>query len=189
MAIVKIVKGLKPKFGKNCYLADGAVIVGEVVLGDEVTVWPCAVIRGDVNYIHIGSRTNVQDNSCLHVLNGKAPLVIGEDVTIGHSVTLHGCTIQDGALIGMGATVLDHAVVGKGAIVAAGALVLSKTEIGDGELWGGVPAKFIKKVDPEQAQSLNKAHAVHYIEYAEWYKEADKDPKNTQIVFTGEEYQ
>ena len=188
MAIVKTIKGLKPKFGKHCYLADGAVIIGEVTLGDDVTIWPCAVLRGDVHYIKIGNRSNIQDNSCVHTLNGKATVVIGEDVTIGHSVTLHGCTIQDGALVGMGATVLDHAVVGKGAIVAAGALVLSNTHIPDGELWGGVPAKFIKRVDPEQAQALNKTYAAHYIEYSDWYREADRAPQNTQIVLNGEDF-
>ena len=166
MAIVKTVKGLKPTFGRHCYLADGAVIVGDVTLGDDVTIWPCVVLRGDVHYIKIGNRSNVQDNSCVH----------------RHSVTLHGCTILDGALIGMGATVLDHAVIGRGAIVAAGALVLSGTHIPDGELWGGVPAKFIKRVDPEQAQALNKTYAAHYVEYAEWYREADRDPSNTQII-------
>ena len=181
MAIVKVVKGLKPKFGKHCYLADGAVIVGEVTLGDDVTIWPCAVLRGDVHYIKVGNRSNIQDNSCVHTLNGRAPVEIGEDVTVGHSVTLHGCTILDGALIGMGATVLDHAVVGRGAIVAAGALVLSGTQIPDGELWGGVPAKFIKRV--------NKTYAAHYIEYSDWYREADKDPKNTQHVLNGEDYE
>ena len=181
MAIVKIVKGLKPKFDKHCYLADGAVIIGEVELGDDVTIWPCAVLRGDVHYIKIGNRSNIQDNSCVHTLNGTAPVEIGDDVTVGHSVTLHGCTILDGALIGM-------AVVGRGAIVAAGALVLSNTHIPDGELWGGVPAKFIKRVDPEQAQALNKTFAAHYIEYSDWYRESDRNPENTQIVLNGEDY-
>ena len=103
-------------------------------------------------------------------------------------MTLHGCTIKDGALIGMGATVLDHAVIGRGAIVAAGALVLSNTVVGDGELWGGVPAKFIKKVDPEQAQAMNKTYARHYIEYSDWFRQADSDPKNTQTVTRSEDY-
>ena len=164
MAIVKVVKGLKPKFGKHCYLADGAVIVGEVTLGDDVTIWPCAVLRGDVHYIKVGNRSNIQDNSCVHTLNGRAPVEIGEDVTVGHSVTLHGCTILDGALIGMGATVLDHAVVGRGAIVAAGALVLQNTKIPPHEIWGGVPAKYIKPTRPGQTDN-----AAHYVEYAKEY--------------------
>ena len=189
MAIIKKLEGLPaPRFGKHCYMAEGAVIVGDVEMGDDCTVWFNTVIRGDVHFIRIGNRTNVQDNSCLHTLRGKAPIILGDDVTIGHSVTLHGCEVRDGALVGMGATVLDHAVVGRGAIVAAGALVLSNTQIGDGELWAGVPAKFIKKVDPEQAQRLNKNFATHYIEYSDWFREADKNSENTCIATTSEEY-
>ena len=114
---------------------------------------------------------NIQDGSCLHTLYKKAAIEIGDDVTIGHNVTLHGCKVKNCALIGMGATVLDDAVIGEGAIVAARALVLKGTVIGDGELWGGVPAKFIKKVDPEQAKELNQGIASHYLMYADWYRE------------------
>ena len=190
MAIIKTLEGIPaPRFGKHCYFSEGAVIVGDVEMGDDCTIWFNAVVRGDVDFIRIGNRTNVQDNSCLHTLRGKAPVILGDDVTIGHSVTLHGCEVKDGALVGMGATVLDHAIVGKGAIVAAGALVLSGTQIGDGELWAGVPAKFIKKVDAAQAQALNKNFASHYIEYSDWYREADKDSANTQVVTRSEDYQ
>lgn len=189
MAIIKTLQGIPaPRFGRHCYFSEGAVIVGDVKMGDDCTVWFNAVVRGDVHFIKIGNRTNIQDNSCLHTLNGKAPCILGDDVTVGHSVTLHGCEVKDGALIGMGATVLDHAVVGRGAIVAAGALVLSGTQIGDGELWGGVPAKFIKKVDPEQAAALNQTYARHYIEYSDWFRSADADPANTQVVTRSEEY-
>ncbi len=171
MALIKTVQGKTPQFGKDCYLAENATIVGEVTMGDQCTVWFNAVIRGDVHYIHIGNRVNIQDGSCLHTLYKKAAIEIGDDVTIGHNVTLHGCTVKSGALIGMGATVLDDAVIGEGAIVAAGALVLKNTVVGPGELWGGVPAKFIKKVDPEQSKELNQGIAKHYIMYADWYKE------------------
>ena len=171
MALIKSILGLTPHIGKDCYLADNATLVGDVTLGDQCTVWFNAVIRGDVHYIRIGNRVNVQDGSCLHTLYKKAPIEIGDDVTIGHNVTLHGCTVRNCALIGMGATVLDHADIGEGAIVAAGALVLSNTIIPAGELWGGVPAKFIKKVDPAQAAELNQGIAAHYITYASWYKE------------------
>ena len=177
MAIIKKLNGMPaPRFGRHCYFSEGAVIVGDVEMGNDCTVWFNAVVRGDVHFVKIGT------------LNGKAPCILGDDVTIGHCVTLHGCEVRDGALVGMGATVLDHAVVGRGAIVAAGALVLSNTQIGDGELWGGVPAKFIKKVDPEQAQALNKTYARHYIEYSDWFREADSNPANTQEVTTSEEY-
>lgn len=188
MATIKTVKGLKPRFGKRCYFSEGAVIVGDVQMGDDCTVWFNAVLRGDVHYIKIGDRTNIQDGSCLHTLNGVAPVVIGNDVTVGHSVTLHGCTIDDGALIGMGSTILDFAHVGRGAIVAAGALVLKNTVIPDGELWGGVPAKFIKRVNPAQAEELNKTYARHYVEYADWFRQSDADPTNTQNVCYSEDY-
>lgn len=171
MALIKTVCGLTPKWGKDCYFSENATIVGDVQMGDQCTVWFNAVVRGDVNYIKIGSRVNIQDGSCLHTLYQKAAIEIGDDVTIGHNVTLHGCIVKSGALIGMGATVLDNAVIGEGAIIAAGALVLKGTEVGDGELWGGVPAKFIKKVDAEQSKELNIGIALHYIMYAEWYKE------------------
>lgn len=170
MALIKSILGHTPQIGRDCYLAENATLVGDVTLGDQCTVWFNAVIRGDVHYIRIGNRVNIQDGSCLHTLYQKAPLEIGDDVTIGHNVTLHGCTVHNCALIGMGATVLDHADIGEGAIVAAGALVLSRTVIPPGELWGGVPAKFIKKVNPQQAAELNQGIASHYIEYAKWYQ-------------------
>ena len=173
MAIIKKLAGMPaPRFGKHCYFSEGAVIVGDVEMGDDCTVWFNAVLRGDVHFIKIGDRTNVQDNSCIHTLNGTAPCILGNDVTIGHSVTLHGCEVKDGALVGMGATVLDHAVVGRGAIVAAGALVLSNT----------------KKVDPEQAATRNQTYASHYIAYSDWYRKADADPSSTQVVTTSEDY-
>ena len=182
MAIIKKVLDLEPKFGKNCYFSENAVIVGDVTMGDDCTVWFNAVVRGDVHYIKIGNRVNIQDNSCLHTLYKKA------GIAIGHSVTLHGCTVKNSALIGMGATVLDNAVIGEGAIIAAGALVLKNTIVGDGELWGGVPAKFIKKVDPEQAKELNQGIAKHYAMYADWFREADKNPDNTIICNSSEAY-
>lgn len=189
MAIIKKLAGMPaPRFGKRCYFSEGAAIIGDVEMGDDCTIWFNAVLRGDIHFIKIGNRTNIQDNACLHTLNESAPCILGNDVTIGHCVTLHGCRIEDGALIGMGATILDHAVVGRGAIVAANALVLSNTIIGEGELWGGVPAKFIKRVDPQQAQALNITYAKHYVEYGQRYRQADSNPQNTQNVTTSEQY-
>ena len=173
MALIKKLNDLTPKFGKHCYFSEGAAIIGDVTMGDDCTVWFNAVLRGDVHYIKIGNRVNIQDGSCLHTLYGKAPIIIGDDVTVGHNVTLHGCEVKSGALIGMGSTVMDHAVVGHG----------------DGELWGGVPAKFIKKVDPEQARELNKNYAQHYIMYSDWYRRSDADPGNTRYCTTSEEYE
>ena len=174
MALIKSVRGFTPKYGKNCYFSENATIVGDVTMGNDCTIWFNAVLRGDVNSIRIGNRVNVQDGTCIHTLFEKSIVEIGDDVTIGHNVTIHGASIKSGALIGMGSTILDYAEIGEGAIVAAGALVLKNTKIGDGEIWGGVPAKFIKKVDPEQARELNQKTASHYIMYADWYKdEAD----------------
>jgi len=175
MALIKSIQGKTPKFGKNCYLSENATVIGEVEMGDNCSVWFNTVVRGDVNYIKIGNRVNIQDGSCLHTLYQKAAIEIGDDVTIGHNVTLHGAKVKDGALIGMGATLLDDCEIGHGAIVAAGALVLKNTVIGDGELWGGVPAKFIKKVDPQQAKELNIGIASHYVMYTQWFTEENPD--------------
>lgn len=125
MALIKSVRGFTPKIGENCYLADNATIIGDVVIGKDCSIWFNAVLRGDVNAIRIGNRVNIQDGSVVHTLYQKSVVEIGNDVSVGHNVTIHGATIKDGALIGMGSTILDHAVVGEGAIVAAGALVLS----------------------------------------------------------------
>lgn len=174
MALIKSVRGFTPQIGMDCYLADNATVVGDVVMGDECSVWFNAVLRGDVNSIRIGNRVNIQDGSVLHTLYEKSVVEIGDDVTVGHNVTIHGADIRSGALIGMGATVLDYAVVGEGAIVAAGALVLAHTQIGAGELWAGVPAKFIKKVDADQSKELNEKIANGYRLYASWYKEEER---------------
>lgn len=171
MAVIKTVRGFTPEIADDVFLADNATVVGDVKIGKGCSIWFNAVIRGDVNSIRIGEHTNIQDGSVLHTLYEKSTITIGDHVSIGHNVTIHGADVKDGALIGMGATVLDHAVVGEGAIVAAGALVLSKTVIEPGSLWGGVPAKFIKKVDPEQSKELNQKIANNYAMYASWYTE------------------
>lgn len=170
MALIKSVRGFTPEIGKDCFLADNATIIGDVVIGDECSIWFNTVLRGDVNSIRIGNRVNIQDGSVLHTLYEKSTIEIGNNVSVGHNVTIHGASIKEGALIGMGATLLDNAVIGEGAIVAAGSLVLSNTIIEPGSIWGGVPAKFIKKVDPEQAKELNQKIATNYLMYAEWYK-------------------
>ena len=170
MAIIKSVRGYTPEIGENCYLADNAAIIGDVVLGRDCSVWFGAVLRGDVNSIRIGNGVNIQDGSVLHTLYQKSTIEIGDNVSVGHNVTIHGATVHDNALIGMGSTLLDHVVVGEGAIVAAGAVVTAGTIIGSGELWAGVPAKFVKKVDPEQSRELNQRIACQYLMYASWYK-------------------
>lgn len=174
MALIKSVRGFDPEIGKDCFLAENATIVGDVKMGDECSIWFNTVLRGDVNSIRIGNRVNIQDGSVLHTLYEKSTIEIGDDVSIGHNVTIHGASVKDGALIGMGSVVLDHAVVGEGAIVAAGSVVLSKTVIKAGELWGGVPAKFIKMVNPAQSKEINQKIARNYLMYSKWY-ETDED--------------
>lgn len=174
MALIKSVRGFTPQIGENCYLADNATIIGDVVIGDHCSIWFNTVLRGDVNAIRIGNRVNVQDGSVLHTLYEKSTIQIGDDVSIGHNVTIHGASVKDGALIGMGSTLLDHAVVGEGAIVAAGSLVLSNTIIEPGSIWGGVPAKFIKNADPAQSKELNQRIAKNYLMYSGWYKEDEE---------------
>lgn len=178
MALIKSVRGFTPEIGENCYLADNATIIGDVVIGKDCSIWFNTVLRGDVNSICIGDGVNIQDGSVLHTLYQKSTVEIGDHVSVGHNVTIHGAHIKDYALIGMGATVLDHAVVGEGAIVAAGSLVLSHTIIEPNSIWGGVPAKFIKKVDPAQSKELNVKIAHNYLMYSEWFKEEDKKEEN-----------
>lgn len=170
MALIRTVRGFTPKIGKGTFLADNATIVGDVEIGDGCSIWFNAVLRGDVNSIRIGNGVNIQDGSVLHTLYEKSTIEIGDDVSIGHNVTIHGAKICHGALIGMGAVVLDHAVVGEGAIIAAGSVVLSNTIVEPGSIYAGVPAKFVKKVDPEQAKEINQKIAKNYHMYASWYK-------------------
>ena len=171
MALLKSVRGFTPEIGENCYLAENATIIGDVVMGRDCSIWFNAVLRGDVNSIRLGDRVNVQDGAVIHTLYQKSVTVIGNDVSIGHNAIIHGAEVRDGALIGMGATVLDHAVVGEGAIIAAGAVVLSGTQVEPGSIYAGVPAKFVKKVDPEQSKEINQKIAGNYLLYSGWFKE------------------
>ena len=173
MAIIRSVRGFTPKFGKDTFLAENAAIIGDVIMGDGCSIWYGAVLRGDVNSIRIGNSVNIQDGSVLHTWYEKSGLEIGDDVSIGHNVTIHGAKICNGALVGMGSVVLDHAVIGEGAIIAAGSVVLSRTIVEPGCIYAGVPAKFVKKVDPEQSKEINQRIANNYHMYASWYKEED----------------
>ena len=170
MALIKSVRGFRPQIGKDCYLAENATVVGDVIMGDGCSIWFNAVLRGDVNSIRIGNNVNIQDGSVLHTLYEKSTVEIGDYVSIGHNVTVHGAKIDNYALIGMGATLLDYVEVGEGAIVAAGALVLSNTKIPPYTLWAGVPAKFVKEVEPEKTNEMNRKIAHNYAMYAGWFK-------------------
>ena len=174
MALIKSVRGFTPKMGDNIYLAENATIIGDVIIGDDCSIWFNTVLRGDVNSIRIGNRVNVQDGTVIHTLYQKSVSIIGDDVSIGHNAVIHGARIENGALIGMGAIILDHAVVGEGAIIAAGSVVLSGTQVEPGSIYAGVPAKFVKKVDPAQAREMNQKIARNYMMYSGWFKEEDK---------------
>lgn len=174
MALFKSVRGFEPQYGENCYFAENATIIGDVVLGNGCSIWFNTVLRGDVNAIRIGNNVNIQDGSVLHTLYQKSTIEIGDNVSIGHNVTIHGAKIENNALIGMGSVVLDHAVVGEGAIVAAGSVVLSNTKIEPNSIYAGVPAKFVKMADPEQTRTINKRISDNYRFYASWYQEDDE---------------
>ncbi|RMH68576.1 MAG: gamma carbonic anhydrase family protein [Gemmatimonadetes bacterium] len=160
--------GIAPKIGKNVYLAPGSHVLGDVVLGDEVSIWFNTVVRGDVHYIRIGARTNIQDNSMVHVENGRYPAIIGADVTVGHNAVIHGCTIEDVCLIGMGAIILNNATIGTGSIVAAGALVKEHQIIPPRSLVAGVPATIKRTVTDNEYQRI-QASAKKYVEYKTIY--------------------
>jgi carbonic anhydrase/acetyltransferase-like protein (isoleucine patch superfamily) len=174
MALLLPINGIAPAFGKDCFLAPNATITGEVVMGDECSVWFNAVIRGDVNSITIGNRVNIQDQAVVHCTYQKAKTVIGNDVSIGHAAIVHGCTLHDHVLIGMGAIVMDHAIIGEGAMIAAGAVVLENTIVEPGSIWAGVPAKKVKQMSPEHFRELNGRIARNYLMYSKWYENHEK---------------
>jgi len=171
MAIIKSVRGFSPKIGKNCYLAENATVIGDVQMGDDCSIWFGAVLRGDVNPIRIGTRVNIQDNCTLHTTYNESVVEIGDDVTIGHNVVIHGARIEAHSLIGIGSVLLDHVVVGSNTIVAAGSVVLENTILEPNSLYAGVPVKRIKTVNPERRESMIKRIAKDYVMYADWYKE------------------
>jgi len=171
MALIKTVNGLTPKFGRNCFLADNATIVGNVIAGDDCSFWFNAVVRGDVHYIRMGNNVNVQDGAIIHCTYKIAPVNIGNYVSIAHGAIVHGCTIHDNVLIGMGAIVMDHAVIESNSIIAAGAIVSKNTIVKAGSVYGGVPAKKIKDIDQELVVGEIQRIGESYSMYASWYKE------------------
>ena len=171
MALIKEIKGLSPEFGENCWLAENATIVGDVKMGKNCTVWFNAVVRGDVNEIRIGDDTNIQDGAVIHCTYQKAATHIGSRVSIAHNAVVHGCTIHDDVLIGMGAIVMDHAIVHSGAVIAAGAVVLAGTVVAPNSIYAGMPAKKIKETGPEMMEVIQRT-ARNYPMYAEWFKES-----------------
>ncbi len=171
MALIKPIRGIQPKFGNNCYLADNATIIGDVVMGDNCSVWFQAVVRGDVHYIKIGHSVNIQDGAIIHGTYKTAPTNIGNNVSIAHKAIVHGCTIKNNVLIGMNAVVMDNAVIGENSIIAAGAVVLENTIVEPGSVYAGIPAKKIKDINEELTQHLLTRISKNYIKYAGWYRD------------------
>ena len=167
--MIRSYRGRTPKIPASAYIDPDAVIIGDVTIGELSSVWPCVVIRGDVNWIRIGARTNIQDGSVLHVMKDTHPLVLGDEVTVGHGAILHGCTIESRVLIGMGSVLLNGVKIGAGSIIAAGTLVPEGTVVPPGSLFMGHPGKFRRALTPEDQESIN-AYAARYIEYAATYK-------------------
>lgn len=169
MAIIKSVRGFTPKFGSNCFFAENAVVVGEVTMGNNCTVWFNAVVRGDVHSITIGDNTNVQDGAIIHCTYQKAKTVIGSNVSIAHNAIVHGCTVEDNVLIGMGAIIMDGAVIGSNSVIAAGAIILPGTRVEPGSMYAGNPAKRMKDISDEMKEVIQRT-ARNYPMYAEWFK-------------------
>lgn len=170
MALIKEVRGKYPLFGENCFLADNATIVGDVTMGNNCTVWFNAVVRGDVHYIKIGNDTNIQDGAVIHCTYQKAATTIGDKVSIAHNAIVHGCTIEDEVLVGMGAIVMDDAYIEQGAVIAAGAVILPGTRVSANTIWAGVPAREVKKTGPEMKEVIERT-ARNYPMYAKWFEQ------------------
>lgn len=169
MPLILPVEDKSPQFGKDCFLAENATIVGDVIMGEQCSVWFNAVIRGDVNAIRIGDKTNIQDGAVIHCTYKKAATFIGNNVSIGHNAIVHGCRVKDHTLVGMGAIVMDNAEVGEHCIIAAGAVVLENTICEPGHIYAGTPARKVKKLSEEQKQNLEQT-AKNYIMYSGWFK-------------------
>ncbi len=170
MACIKTVRDKTPEIGNNCFLADNATLIGDVIIGDDCSIWFNAVVRGDVHYIRIGDHVNLQDGVIVHCTYQKAPVNIGNYVSIAHRALIHGCTIHDHVLVGMGAIIMDHAVVESNSIIAAGALIKENTLIESGSVYAGVPAKKIKTIDKKLLEGQVNRIANAYSMYAGWYK-------------------
>lgn len=171
MSIIKTVRGKTPNIPTDCFIAENATILGEVSFGKECSVWYNAVIRGDVHYIKIGNKVNIQDGAVVHATYQKSPTTIGNNVSIGHNAIVHGCTIHDNVLVGMGAIIMDDCVIESNTIIASGAVVAKNTRVASGSVYAGVPAKKVKDISIElQTGEINRI-ANNYVKYASWFKE------------------
>lgn len=170
MPIIKPVNGKSPQIPEDCYIAENAVIVGDVVMGNQCSVWFSAVIRGDVHYIKMGNKVNVQDGAVIHATYQKSPTNIGNNVSIGHNAIVHGCTIHDNVLVGMGSIIMDDCIVESNSIIAAGAVVTQNTKVEAGSIYAGVPAKKVKDISQELISGEINRIANNYIKYSGWFK-------------------
>ncbi|MBL7772647.1 MAG: gamma carbonic anhydrase family protein [Chitinophagaceae bacterium] len=170
MALILPVKGVHPEIPESCFVAPNATIVGDVIMGEACSVWFNAVVRGDVNSIRMGNKVNIQDGACIHCTYEKTKTVIGNHVSIGHHALVHGCTLEDNVLIGMGAIVMDNVVVGSNTIIAAGAVVLENTRCESGSIYAGVPAKKVKDISQELIHGEIDRIANNYVMYSSWFK-------------------
>lgn len=168
--MIKAVRGISPIIGEDCFIAENATIVGEVVMGNQCSVWFNAVLRGDVHFIKMGNKVNVQDGAVIHCTYKKSPTTIGDNVSIGHNAIVHGCTIKDNVLVGMGSIIMDDCIVESNSIIAAGAVVTKGTHIPSGTVFAGMPAKKIKDISPELSQGEINRIAEAYIMYSGWFK-------------------
>jgi len=168
--IIKELNGNKPIFGNDCFFAENSVIIGEVEMGNQCSIWYNAVIRGDVHYIKLGNKVNVQDGAVIHATYKKSPTNIGNNVSIGHNALVHGCTIHNNVLVGMGAIIMDDCIVESNSIIAAGAVVTKGTHIKSGSIYAGVPAKKIKDISEELISGEINRIANNYVKYANWYQ-------------------
>lgn len=168
--LILSVNGKAPKIPDSCFVAPNSTVVGDVIMGEECSVWFNAVVRGDVHFIQIGDRVNIQDGAIIHGTYQKAPTIIGNNVSIGHRAIVHGCTIQDNVLIGMGAIVMDGAIVGTNSIIGAGAIVTEGTRVEEGTVWAGVPARKIKEIDEALQKETIERISRNYTLYSSWFK-------------------
>ena len=173
MALIKACRGKNPVFGNDCWFAENATIVGDVKMGDQCSVWFSAVVRGDVNSIEMGNKVNIQDGAVIHCTFKKTKTILGNNVSIGHNALVHGCTVEDNVLIGMGSIVMDNCYIESNCIIAAGAILLEGTRVESWSIYAGVPAKKVKTLSPELFEGEVQRIANNYVKYASWFKDEE----------------